>query len=564
MRLRQLLPGLLLATVACSNAAGVALPGAAPPTSPIAHGKLTATVKIVVPKRKGRRRAHYVSPATQSLTITVTPAAGGASKVVGVGLTASNPNCQAGIGMTCTVTIPLAQGSYTAAIATYDGALDSGGNPTGTELSAAANIPLAVKANKANEFGVTLDGIPANVVVVPAAGSPITGDMNFGFKLSKCTTTAGVAVYASDADGNFIVGPGAPAVALTSANPAVLAIPAPSSSAPNVFQLTLAQIPSALSTIDLTATATPGGGVAPPVSFPLIRVSFDASVCGKLTEIQLPSAVAPEGIAAGGDGGIWFTSYAGSAIGRIDETTLALTQVPLAPNSIPRDITQGPDRAMWFAENGGIGRIDYAMNLTEPATGLGTPYGITVGPDGALWYTDQNGHIGKVTTAGVQSTVATLGPDDNPNRIVTGPDGALWFSECDFHVVRVTTSGAITEYPIEFGSRAITNGPDGALWFTDPGRNKFGRVTTAGSLSETVDSESQANPYDIITGPDGRIWMTETAASGLAFVDVLGNLHQFATNPPITADSQPQEMTVDGNGSIWFVEFATGKIARVQ
>ena len=72
--------------------------------------------------------------------------------------------------------------------------------------------------------------------------------------------------------------------------------------------------------------------------------------------------------------------------------------------SLPREITVGPDGALWFANWGSdsIGRITTSgviSSFTGP--GVDAPWGITTGPDGALWFTnDGNDSIGRITKIG--------------------------------------------------------------------------------------------------------------------------------------------------------------------
>src|SRR5438876_9699486 len=74
----------------------------------------------------------------------------------------------------------------------------------------------------------------------------------------------------------------------------------------------------------------------------------------------------PTGIAAGGDGNLWFTERFGNKIGRI------------APTGVNPVITE------------------FCQGLTA-----GSPRGITVGPDGNIWFAEVSGVIGRITSAGV-------------------------------------------------------------------------------------------------------------------------------------------------------------------
>src|SRR4051795_4617921 len=116
---------------------------------------------------------------------------------------------------------------------------------------------------------------------------------------------------------------------------------------------------------------------------------------------------------------------------------------------------------------------------------------LTTGPDGALWFTERRGEaIGRVTTTGTVTEfpvpTSTDDPLPDPQGIAAGPDGALWFTESTGDSVdRVTTDGIFTRSPPPGhaprtgGSKtpsAIPAGPDGALWFLEPAPAAIGRI----------------------------------------------------------------------------------------
>src|SRR5260370_3170122 len=55
----------------------------------------------------------------------------------------------------------------------------------------------------------------------------------------------------------------------------------------------------------------------------------------------------------------------------------------------------------------------------------------------------------------------------------------------------------------------ITAGPDGALWFSEEFKNKIGRITTDGVITEYPIPTPHSNPRDITTGPDGALLFIE-------------------------------------------------------
>ncbi len=130
---------------------------------------------------------------------------------------------------------------------------------------------------------------------------------------------------------------------------------------------------------------------------------------GTITEFPLPNtnASGPRGIAAGPDGNLWFTEGTGppgcppGRVGRITPDG-TITEYPLpqpsnqrlAPTdhgSCPRGIAAGPDGNLWFTEYAGsaIGRITPDGTITEyPLPTFGGPEGIAAGPDGNMWFTE--------------------------------------------------------------------------------------------------------------------------------------------------------------------------------
>jgi virginiamycin B lyase len=166
-------------------------------------------------------------------------------------------------------------------------------------------------------------------------------------------------------------------------------------------------------------------------------------------------------------------------------------------------VTSGPDGNIWFTETDHnhssvrIGRIDLtklngcdsnpSLCITEFVVpgGIDVGYtGIVSGADGAIWFTD-NGKVGRITTAGVVTsfTAANATPGGGITR---GPDGALWYAGTN-KIGRITTSGLVTEIVIPSLAnspykelRQIAAGPDGNVWFTEISAQKIGRVNLTG------------------------------------------------------------------------------------
>jgi hypothetical protein len=135
------------------------------------------------------RRPQYVSPSTQSLTISVD---GGTP--VTQNLTPASPNCSTSAGgLECTATIAAPVGSDTFTVTTYD---RTGG--AGHVLSTAGTGAIAIVPGTAATVPIILAGVVATIALALNPKSLTTGTH----------AAAQLTVTAKDADGNTIVGPG--------------------------------------------------------------------------------------------------------------------------------------------------------------------------------------------------------------------------------------------------------------------------------------------------------------------------------------------------------------------
>ena len=534
---------------ACAGAGGGSVPSLqTPPDTTTLANKHTGTVviRITIPKRKHHRHrvgAKYLSPSTQAMIILI---GGPKTRHQTIGLTPNSPGCSAGAsGTVCTTAIalkacPSTANCYSGTIATYDKVLCAGLTcvvpPGAEELSANQDIAFSIAVGKTNTIPITLDGIPTSVLFAPLPPSTLSGSVSGGFTLSKCVTTRqSVSVVGVDADGNRILGPGAPVPALSSNDATHLKAIAPAPASPNTFELAppaalaSATIPNAGSAVQLTAGVTPLAGSGGSAQSLPINVTFNHDICGVITETSIPtSGSQPFGITSGSDGALWFTESLGNNIGRITTGgTITETSIPTV-GSEPSNITPGPDGALWFTESGGnkIGRITTGGTITETpvTTGASLPFGITSGPDRALWFAEYTGNnIGRITTGGTITETALPTSGSQPYGITSGPDGELWFTEINGNKIgRITTGGTITETSIQTGSSypsAITSGPDGALWFTETTATRSGASRPMERLPKRRVQRPRANRMASRLVRTGRCGLRNVSAARSAHYD---------------------------------------------
>lgn len=250
-RLRLAAVASLLALIGCG---GGQTAGAPTPNG----GRSTAqTARLVVTidgpqSQSAKRKPHYVSPATQSLSVNVTPQSSTTS-ISGfpqtVNLTSTSNGCVSTLASTqCTLTVQVPPGNYDATLTTYDGT-----NATGNVLSAAQSVPFAITAGVVNSLSIVLGGVPTSLRIISDSAT-VTGDPTIGFVLAT-GASAPVSVVGVDADGNYILGAGAPVVSLASTDPTQFTVSGPTAGAPNHFTVT--NVASAPAAATLTATVTP-------------------------------------------------------------------------------------------------------------------------------------------------------------------------------------------------------------------------------------------------------------------------------------------------------------------
>ena len=268
---------LSLALVGCGGAGSAGGAASLPGTGSVPR-TTDARVVITIPQRAansaGLRAPAYVSPSTQSLTVAIdggTPMA--------QNLTTSSPNCSVGgplSALTCTVPISVATGSHTFTFNTYDGL---GG--TGNLLSTNA-VTQSIVANQTNTINVTLAGVPASLQVnaIGAGSSNLAGNATSGFQLLGILSMP-FSVVTLDADGNFIIGPGAPTLAasITGASAGSGIAVAPLASNPNEF--TVSALNPGSATFSVTATpAIAAAGTPLSASVPLTFATLVTTIAG--------------------------------------------------------------------------------------------------------------------------------------------------------------------------------------------------------------------------------------------------------------------------------------------
>ena len=249
---------------------------------------VSVTIRIDAPSTTSpaaKRRPAYLSPATQSITISINGGTPVAQSLTPSGGDCSTPPFSA--TTVCTLIASAPVGSDTFTFVTYDGTAG-----TGNVLSRNTVVQTVV-AGGANTVAVTLQGVPVGMLAYPFPGQANVIPTASGYTLMG-TTAADFFVASTDADKNVIIGPGAPTLTVTSssANMKVAGV----ANNPNEFVLT-PQSENVAVSLNVGATGGSGGSAngavalalkaVPPTSLPKALYVYDQEALSPNGEIDI-------------------------------------------------------------------------------------------------------------------------------------------------------------------------------------------------------------------------------------------------------------------------------------
>lgn len=315
---RAVIAFVIVSLAACSGGGG----SSPVPSGPVPQRSSSAVFDISIPAKSGKAVApHYVSPSTQSLTISVN---GATAPAITQNVTPTSSGCATSSGsITCSVSVTAPLGNDTFAVTLY-----SGTNATGSKL--ATGSVSAVIGNAPTSVAITLDGVVDSVAIALANPMPPAGS----------AVTIPVAVTAKDASGATIISPGA-------YNPAITLTDSDTSGHTSLSTTTLTDSSSAVTLKYDGSTLVSGATIS-------------ASTSGSITKVT-PAILTPQIVQNGGGGVAVITvgnkTYAEvpSAAGLI-QTTIATSGVLPSPSASPEStvlaLNPNPD-ACAIAPNGG-------------------------------------------------------------------------------------------------------------------------------------------------------------------------------------------------------------------
>ena len=274
------------------------------------------------------------------------------------------------------------------------------------------------------------------------------------------------------------------------------------------------------------------------------------------------------------------------------------------PITSPRGIVGGPDGALWFTADQGIGRLatDGTASLYTLPSGQATGKSITVGGDGALWFTESEG-IGRITTAGEVEEFPIAHYSATYSSLTLGVDGNIWFTGRNKKaagepmVSSISPSGVVKGnlVPVGFGEpSAITAADDGTIWFGYSGDDVIGHLDASGvprlfsfdtlqddrepgvvgiairsgdvwalsktrlavlvkkTMRERCSCVGEASAMTV--GPDGRIWIATINGGSSSVITVFDPATSSHTINFLSPSGTPSGITRGPAGRVWLAD----------
>ncbi len=520
----------------CGGAQNAALPphAGSVPIGARSAAHLTITIPHATSSSSTQRRPQYISPATQALAVTIT---GPTNVSEGINLTTGNPSCTVNLysNLVCTVSLALAPcpgntACYTGTFTTYDQAYTnaSGGSctplssctqPAGTKaLSQAQSVSFLVAAGAANNLPITLGGVPATVAVLSSAGT-ISGNALTGFVLPKAQSGK-MSVLGVDADGNYILGPGAPTVSLTTSDATQFTVSTPTASAPNLFTIANASSNPAGALLTVTVTPTTASGAAPLTA---------------AADIFSGSAT------------LYVVNYGNSTMMAYDSQGTQQTLTGTFPNLIdPAGIAYDPANGwLYVANNAGNTVTAYNAQGTQQSlggwSGLIGPYSIAYDPvNGWLYVANYQGStVTAYNAQGAQQSLTGTFPNlHGPQGIAYDPANG-WLYVANYQGNTVTAYDAQgAQQTLASGSFPSLNGPAGIAY--DPAN---GWLYVANNAGSTVTAYNAQGTQQSLTGSFPNL----IGPHGIAYDPANGWLYVANYNTTVTAyNAQGAQQTLTG------------------
>ena len=198
------------------------------------------------------------------------------------------------------------------------------------------------------------------------------------------------------------------------------------------------------------------------------------------------------------------------------------------------------------------------------------PHDPAVAPDGSLWYTGMGSNtLGRLDPKSGQFRSYPLKtPDSGPHGLVADREGNIWFTaNYKGYIGKLDPkSGQVTEYPMPDMAADDPHTPifdrTGILWFTVQQGNFIGRLDPArGSMVLKRVPTLDARPYGIAVNPQGIVFFTEFGTNKIGRIDPIS---LAITSYLLPKEARPRRIAITADGMVWYTDYRRGYLGRLN
>lgn len=195
------------------------------------------------------------------------------------------------------------------------------------------------------------------------------------------------------------------------------------------------------------------------------------------------------------------------------------------------------------------------------------------GGAGAIWWTGQwanvLGRLDPVTGEMKEYPLKT--PKSGPHGLTADQDGNIWYTGNAAALVGKLDpkTGKVTEYPMPDPAARDPHTPifdeAGNLWFTVQNGNMVGRLDPqTGDIKLITSPTPKSRPYGIVRSSRGLLFFVEFGSHKVARIDPKDpkmEIHEYVLPHE---DSRPRRLTLTPDDVIWYSDYSRGYLGRLD
>ena len=207
------------------------------------------------------------------------------------------------------------------------------------------------------------------------------------------------------------------------------------------------------------------------------------------------------------------------------------------------------------------GNVEVSIREWTVPTPGSRPHDPLVAPDGSIWYTGQMANImGRFDPKTEQFKEYHLKtPRSLPHGLAADKDGNIWFTAQAGYMGKLDPkTGNVSEYKTPGGEDPHTPiiDHDGTVWFTMQGASKVGRVDPkTGEVQVVPTPTPRANPYGMVVSSKNEVWFCEFRTNKLAKIDRDMKITEYELPNPQT---RPRRIAITPDDKIWYGDYSRG------